>query len=285
MNLDHIKTFLEVATTGNFNRAADILNITQSTVSARIKSLEEDIGQPMFYRSHAGAELTAAGQQFREYALGMQRLWQQAQQAVSLQSSQRTVIGLGAQVSLWERLVLDWVSWMRTHAPDVALRIEADYSPSQMQQLQDGLLDIGVMYQPRQTPGLNIEKLMDETLVLVSTVPRQLSERWHESYVFVDWGDTFRADHGEYFPDMEMPSLSVGLGALGLQYILKEGGGGYFPLRVVNSLIAEGRLHLVEDAPTSLRPVYVVYRASPLDEEAQALALQGLRELAEREAG
>ena len=41
MNIEHIRTFLEIATTGNFNVAADHLNVTQSTVSARIKALEE----------------------------------------------------------------------------------------------------------------------------------------------------------------------------------------------------------------------------------------------------
>lgn len=283
MKLDHIRTFLEIAKTGNFNQAAGILNVTQSTVSARIKTLEDEFSQTLFLRSHAGAELTAAGQQFREYALGMQRLWQQAHQAVTLQTGYHAVLGLGAQVSLWDRLVLDWISWMRENAPDVALRIEADYSPSQMQQLQDGLLDIGVMYQPRQTPGLAIEKLMDEVLILVSTTPRHVSGSWREDYVFVDWGDVFRADHGEFFPEMKTAAVSVGLGTLGLQYLLKEGGAGYFPLRVVSPLIAEGQLHIVEDAPQSHRPVYAVYQLTPHHEEAQALALDGLRQLASRE--
>ena len=60
MNLDHVRTFLEVAACGNFNRAAETLNVTQSTVSARIKALEERFGHPLFQRGRAGAELTAA---------------------------------------------------------------------------------------------------------------------------------------------------------------------------------------------------------------------------------
>ena len=55
MNLEHIRTFLEVAATGNFNRAADNLNVTQSTVSARIKALEDELGLALFARSHKGA--------------------------------------------------------------------------------------------------------------------------------------------------------------------------------------------------------------------------------------
>jgi len=280
MKLDHIRTFLEVAATGNFNRAAETLNVTQSTVSARIKTIEDDFGRPLFNRSHAGATLTAAGRHFREYAIGMQRLWQQAHQAVTLRPGYRNVLSLGAQVSLWERLILDWIPWMREQAPDVALRIEADYSASQMRQLRDGLLDIGVMYQPRQTPGLVVEKLLEETLVLVSTHEREVSSGWIDDYVFVDWGDVFRAEHGEAFPDMETPALSVGLGALGLQYILQNGGSGYFPLRVVQPLIDEAKLIRLDGAPVVRRPAYVVYRSDPMDKKPQSMALEGLREIA-----
>ena len=285
MNLDHIWTFLEVADTGNFNRAARNLNVTQSTVSARIKSLEENFGHALLTRGHAGCELTAAGHQLHQYAVGIQRLWQKSHQAVTLRPGFRSVLAIGAQVSLWERLVLDWIAWMREKVPDVALRIEADYSSSQMRQLADGLLDIGVMYQPRHTPGLVVEKLLEENLVLVATDDREVSPGWIEDYVFVDWGDVFLTEHAEAFPQMETAAVAVGLGALGLQYILKYGGSGYFPLRVVQPLIDEGRLYRLAGAPMVRRPAYVVYRTDPADQETQALALDGLRGIAALEAG
>ena len=285
MNLDHIWTFLEVADTGNFNRAARNLNVTQSTVSARIKSLEENFGHALLTRGHAGCELTAAGHQLRQYATGIQRLWQKSHQAVTLRPGFRSVLAIGAQVSLWERLVLDWIAWMREKVPDVALRVEADYSSSQMRQLADGLLDIGVMYQPRHTPGLVVEKLLEENLVLVATDDREVSPGWIEDYVFVDWGDVFLTEHAEAFPQMETAAVAVGLGALGLQYILKYGGSGYFPLRVVQPLIDEGRLYRLAGAPMVRRPAYVVYRTDPADQETQALALDGLRGIAALEAG
>lgn len=283
MNLDHIQTFLEIAACGSFNRAAQSLNVTQSTVSARIKALEGNLGRPLFTRAHSGIELTEAGRQFRGYAANMQRLWQQGRQAVTLPPGFRAVLGLGAQVSLWERLILRWIPWMRGHAPDVALRVEADYSTSQMRQLTDGVLDIGVMYHPRHTAGLVIEQLLEETLVLVATEERQVSQGWVEDYVFVDWGDVFRTTHGESFPDMGTAAVSVGLGAMGLQYILENGGSGYFPMRVVRPLIAAGRLFRLDDAPTAQRPAYMVYPEDPKDGELLTLALDGLRHIAAQE--
>lgn len=283
MNIDQIRSFLEIAATGNFNRAAENLNVTQSTVSARIKALEDQLGQSLFTRNHAGASLTAAGQQFRRYALNMHMLWQQARQQVSLPEGIRAVLGLGAQVSLWQRLIPLWIPWMRERAPEVALRMEADYSASMMRQLADGLLDVGVMYQPRQTPGLQIETLLEEQLVLASTEKRPVTAGWQQDYVFVDWGDDFRARHSAAFPEMETPAISVGLGEVGLQYILRNGGAGYFPLRVVRPLLREKRLFRLPKAPVISRPAYLVYPADAVDDEPLSLALDGLRHIASLE--
>lgn len=280
MKIDHIRTFLEIAASGSFSQAADRLNVTQSTVSGRIKSMEERFGRPLFVRGHAGVELTSAGQRLRRYAEGIERLWQQSQQQLALPEGYRTVLALGAQVSLWERLILDWMPRMRRQAPAVALQVQADYSNSLMRQLSDGLLDICVMYQPRHAAGLVIEDLFEETLVMASREPRDVSMDWVEDYVFVDWGDTFHADHSEAFPDLETPAVSVGLGALGLQYILQNGGAGYFPRRMVDPLVAAGELHLVRGAPTARRPAYVVYTDNPKDREVLALALDTLRDIA-----
>ena len=109
MQIAHIQTFLEIAACGNFNRAAENLNVTQSTVSARVKSMEQQFGRALFTRGHSGAELTAAGQRFRRYAEGIERMWQQSRQEVALPEGYRTVLALGAQVSLWERLILEWM--------------------------------------------------------------------------------------------------------------------------------------------------------------------------------
>lgn len=283
MTLDQIKTFLELAESGSFNRAAEALNVTQSTVSARIMALERAVGHTLLIRNHSGCRLTASGQQFHFYAKNIKTFWQKSLHTITLRPEFRGVLSVGAQVSLWERLVLDWMAWMREQAPDIALNIQADYSPAQMTKLSDGLLDIGVMYQPRHTSGLIVETLFEEALVMVSTRQRDLTTGWIEDYVFIDWGDVFLDAHAQAFPDMETASITVGLGSLGLQYILKYGGSGYFPLRVVQGLIAEKKLYLLEGAPVLKRPAYLVYNADPIDKPALETAIRGLRELAAKE--
>ena len=94
MKIEHIVTFLEIASSGSFIRAAEHLNVTQSTVSARVKTLEESFGQVLFARSHTGVELTPAGLRFRRYASNIQRMWQQANQEIALPEGFQAVLGL-----------------------------------------------------------------------------------------------------------------------------------------------------------------------------------------------
>ncbi|MEH6630709.1 MAG: LysR family transcriptional regulator [Halopseudomonas aestusnigri] len=283
MNLSHLDTFLEIAVTGNFNKAAENLSVTQSTISGRVKALEDSLGRALFKRNHNGVELTPAGRQLQRYTTSMLSLWKQAKQEVCLPHGLNATVSLSSQFSLWERLILHWMPWMRHNAPDVALRLDTNYSKAMMRQLSDGVLDIGVMYSPRQTSGLKIEKLLEEQLVMVSTVPKSKSDNWREDYIFVDWGDVYQNTHNEHFPDMASTSIYVGLGDLGLRYILENGGTGYFPMRVVRSHIKKKELFLVPNTPTIQRPAYMVYAKNPLNKELVDQALDGLRIVAASE--
>ena len=83
MNIEHIRTFLEIATTGNFHHAAERLHVTQSTVSARIKSLEDQLERAFFLRNRNGVSLTAAGHHCQRHAVSAVRAWEQARQEVT----------------------------------------------------------------------------------------------------------------------------------------------------------------------------------------------------------
>lgn len=282
MNIDLARTFLEIAETGNFNKAAERLQVTQSTVSMRVKALEDELGRPLFARSKTGTGLTSAGMQFRRYASTLVRVWEQARQELALPPGYRSVLTMGGQFSLWDRMLLQWVPWMRAAMPDVALRVEVGLSDGLMRQLAEGLIDIGVMYSPQSRPGLVTEKLLEERLVLVSTTPREVGQ-WDQGYVFVDWGPEFRVAHSQAFPDLSTPAVSVGLGALGQQHILANGGFCYLPMRSVRPLLQDNRLFMVQNAPEFRRPAYMVYPATEEQSEAVRAAVRGLRYVASLE--
>lgn len=280
MNIEHMRAFLDVAATGSFQLAADKLHVTQSTISARIKALEERLNRPLFVRKRNGAELTAGGHHFHRYALTAVRAWERARQEIALPDDLKAIVNLGVQLNHWDRVAALWLSWMQANAPDIATHILSEYSEPLMHRLRDGLLDVAILYDPQQRAELTIEPYLTEKLVLISTSPREVEGARVPGYVFVDWGDTFRAQHSQAFPETPAPKLSVALGAIGLEHILKHGGSGYFMEETVSPLIAEGRLHRVANAPEFERPTYLVYQTEPIDEELQATAIAGLKSIA-----
>jgi DNA-binding transcriptional LysR family regulator len=279
MDINLARTFLIVAETGSFIDAARKMNVTQSTVSARIKGLEELLGRPLFERSKAGAAPTAAGEQFRKHALALVRVWQHAQLEVGLSGQHRDHLSVGAPLGLWDGFLLKWIAWMRSAIPDIAVSASAGAPGVLIQRLIEGTLDIALMYRPVQPPGLASEHLFDEELVMVSSSPAA-ARRGNGDYVFVDWGPDFQADHGAAYPDLAGSSLALNLGSTGLSYLLANFASGYFPWRIVKPHVQRGRLRLVKRARKFVYPVYMIYPEAR-DEEAFEPILAGLR----REAG
>ena len=278
MDTELARTFLAVVAAGNFVSAAERLHVTQSTVSARIKELEQQLGCTLFVRNKAGTTLTPAGRQFQKHAGILVRTVEHARHDVGVPRGFRAVLTIGGRFGLWEQLLLLWLPLMRAAAPDISLRAEIGMEPDLMQGLVEGRLDIGVMYTPQSRPGLKVEMLLEETLVLVSTDPASLAQP-DPGYVYIDWGPEFYARHNASFPDFIGPAVTANIGWLGLQHILETGGSGYFPVRLVRPYLADGRLVRLQGAPEFSLPAYMVYasegRPDFLDE-----ALQVIRDVA-----
>lgn len=277
MDTEWARTFLTVVATGSFVRSADRLHVTQSTVSARMRALEDQLGCRLFVRNKSGATLTPAGHQFHKHATTLVRTVDQARQDAGIAQGFRAVLTVGGRFALWVELLMRWLPQMRKLAPDVSLRAEIDVEAGLMSRLVDRSMDIGVMYTPESRPGLTVEFLLEEQLVMVSS--KSKSSDPSEGYVYVDWGPEFHVKYSMSFPEFGTPALVVGIAWLGLQHILNDGGSGYFPMRLVRPYLATGRLFQVEHAPTFTLPAYMVY---PTDGDPDLLgtALGAMRQVA-----
>lgn len=283
MDVDLARTFLAVVETGSFVGAADRVHVTQSTVSMRIKSLEDRLGKILFERSKAGASLTPAGVQFQKHAQAMVRVWEHAKLEIALPEGFDSALSVGGQYSLWDGFLLDWVGRMRDLAPNVAIRAQMGFSDELMQALVDGTLDLGIMYRPQGRPGYEVELLFEDELVMATS--RTMVERdWRTNYAFIDWGPEFRADHSLNFPELSAPGLYLELGSLSVQYLLNRGASGYVPRRTVLPYLETGALSLVEDVPVFSYPAYAVYPVESAGEAAET-PLEALREIAGRVSG
>jgi LysR family transcriptional regulator, flagellar master operon regulator len=271
-------TFLEIVSSRSFVQAAERLHITQTAVSARVKTLEELLGRQLFVRSRAGASLTPAGEQFVRHAQTFVQVWERARHQVAVPSGREALVAVGCEISLWYPLMLDWLLWMRKGAPKLAVRTEVGVAENLLECVADGALDIVIAYAPRQRSGLRIELLIEEKLVMVTTSPGGEPPR-PADYVYVDWGPEFSAQHSLAFPELSSVGVSSSLGPLGLEYLLAVGGAGYFRQNVAQPYIEQGRLSRVAGAPEFLYPAYAVYAANA-DMKVLEPALAGLRHAA-----
>lgn len=278
MDTELARTFLAVIATGSFVGAAQRLHVTQSTVSVRIQRLEESLGAELFVRNKGGAVLTPAGRQFQRHAAVLTRTVAQARQDIGSVSGFRFTLTVGGRLGLWEDLLLRWLPIYSKLAPDVAVRALIGFEADLMEGLIEGRTDIGVMYTPQSRPGLTVEPLLEERLVMVSTRADPPLEP-QSDYVYVDWGPEFFAQHSLAFPNFSGCALTVNIGWLGLQGIRAHGGTGYFPLRMVREDELAGRLHRVAGAPEFRLPAYLCF-PSRTDSQPLALALDTIRRVA-----
>ena len=278
MDITLARTFLEIVAAGSFLRASERLHVTQTAVSARVRTLEELLARKLFVRNKAGASLTPAGEQFVRYASTIVQVWERARHQVAVPPGRRAVLAIGCEIALWDPLLLDWLLWMRRTAPHLALRTEVGVPADLLTRVAEGIVDVAVMYAPQQRPGLRIELLIEEKLVMVSTSKRTKAPN-PADYVYVDWGPEFAAQHSLAFPGLSSAGVVAGLGPLGREYLLAAGGSGYFRLAVVRAHLESGRLHRVPGAPEFLYPAYAVF-ADGAESKLITPALKGLRKVA-----
>lgn len=275
MDISLARTFLAIVDAGNFKEAADRLSVTQSTVSARIKTLEDLLGRALFERSKAGATLTPAGEQFQRHAIALMRVWRHAQLDVALSDQHSDHLAVGAQISLWEGFLLKWISWLREEQSQIAVTATVGASNVLMERLSEGTLDLAIVYRAQTRTGITIEHILDEELVLVTGGEADIRKPG-ERYVFVNWGPEFAADHADAFPELAYSGLHLDLGAIGISYLIEANAAGYFPLRIAQPYLKDGRLRLVKRARRFLYPVYAAY-PEDRDEAAFEPVLAGLR--------
>lgn len=253
MDINLARTFLEIVRSGSFVAAAERLNVTQTTVTARVQGLESLLGCRLFERSRSGARMTDNGQKFLAHANKLVQTWEAALRDLPLPDGHRALFAVGAEVSLCNPVLFNWARRLREGWPSQALRVVAGDGADLQKQLELGALDAALVYRPEYWPGTQVEQVLEEKLIQVCAADDP------EPYVYVDWGPEFRHQHDAALPEQVRAALNFNLGPLALQYLLQCGGRGYFRTRVAHKYLESGQLRRVEAAPEFSYPVYLVY--------------------------
>lgn len=261
MDIETLRTFLEVARTRHFGKAADNLCITQSAVSARIRLLEERVGVPLFDRARNNIQLTVAGTRLVPHAESIVNRWVRVRQQIALAEDSRILLSVSGSPSLWDALLQDWLDRAYRTYEHLALQVDVQGGDQQIRSLLDHNLDLAFTFETPSVAELTVQEVATVRLLMVSTTEDQTAQdAVAERYVLVDWGTSFASAHAEFFPDMPPPVLRASLGRIAHAFLLNHGGSAYLDEATVAADIDNNTLFIVPDAPTIERYAYAVYR-------------------------
>lgn len=256
MNLHSLQTFIAIVETGSLVRASEQLNVTQSTVTARLRSLEDSLGQQLIKRQKSGAVLTAPGIRFKRYAEVMLHLWRQARQETSLPEGIDAMCNFACHNDLWATRGEPMVRCMHRQQASMALTIWQGSASEIERWLADGLIDIAVSHEATLHDQHHSLALAPEVLMLVSTRPDS-PMRFDPGYIYVDAGEDFGHRHAEAYADADTARVTFNNANWALQHLTSVGGSAYLPANLCAPLLQSGRLYAVAQAPQFERPVFL----------------------------
>ncbi len=261
MDIDLLKTFLEVERTRHFGRAANNLYLTQSAVSARIRLLEEILGVSLFTRNRNNIQLTKKGEIFIKHAQAILKAWGQACQELTLDEDQQgTLLKLGGILNLWEILLPDWIHALYRYIPRLTIQTEVANLESLLRKLSDDTLDIGFLFEPPPTLDLTVKEVSQIKLILVSSQPLlSFEQALQKNYVLVDWGTRLTSLHTQLLPHCSPPVARMAFASLALSFIRQWGGSTYLPEIMCKTLLEQKQLFLIAEAPILEHKVYALY--------------------------
>ena len=259
MDIELLRTFLEVSRTRHFGQAAEAMFLTQAAVSARIKSLESLLGVSLFIRKKRDIQLTPEGNRLISRADRLISEWRKVRQEISAGGATQQ-LSVGGSLRLWDVVLQHWLTRMRSAIPELAIIAESHTPELLTRKLLDGVLDLAFILEPPQLEVLQIQDVGTLQLQLVSSKSDMtLEQALGEGYLMVDWGLSHALQHRRLFPDAPEPLTRLSSGTVSLHYLLSLGGSAYLPESIVRPHIDGNRLHLVDDAPLIEHRIHAVF--------------------------
>lgn len=168
MNLQQIETFVHVAETGSFSKAAVLLDTAQPALSRQVRALETELRETLLIRTGRGVTLTDAGRRLLEHGHAIMQRVALAREDLGAQRGEpvgRIVVGLPP--SLARRLTLPLIDVFSREMPKARLAVVEGFSMHIAEWLTTGRMDLGLVYSPEPQPHIEITPVLEERLCLV----------------------------------------------------------------------------------------------------------------------
>jgi DNA-binding transcriptional LysR family regulator len=144
LDLDQLRSFVAIAETGSFTRAADVVFKTQSAVSMQMRRLEERIGKPIFARDGRNSRLTEEGERLLGYARRMVRLSEETLAAFD-ETELQGAVRLGTPDDYADRFLPEILARFARSNPRVEVSVICEPSLTLMEMARTGDIDLSIV--------------------------------------------------------------------------------------------------------------------------------------------
>ncbi|HEX2623536.1 MAG TPA: LysR family transcriptional regulator [Phototrophicaceae bacterium] len=177
MELRELATFRVVARTLNFTQAARMLGYAQSSVTAQIQSLEENVGVLLFNRMGRHVVLTDAGEHLLWYAEKLLDLAEEARAAIAVTDELHGKVTVGAPETICTYRLPAVLQAFKQRAPGAQI-IFKPMSPFELHRsAREGVIDIGFLLEdPFASSALQVERLIVEDILVIAAPDHPLTQ-------------------------------------------------------------------------------------------------------------
>ena len=286
MNLRFVEAFYWVASLKSISRAADKLFLTQSAMSSRISTLEEELGVLLLDRRDKQFKLTTAGARFLVYAQRLLALQREVRAEMGSGAPLAVSMRIGAIESVLHSWLIPWLEKLRRDQPGLELDLTVETTPILVDHIQRGALDLVFAALPASADGVRNRALpsMDMAFVgnpelhkkrkygLAELAEMELLTFQKGSQPHVTLLDLFRQHHME-------PKRVHAISSISAMVQLVQGGFGValLPRVAVQRLTGLASLKLLScDAKLQALPIHVSYRTDPTSQAVETLVRSAL---------
>ncbi len=287
MHTDQLKTFLVLAETKNFSRAAERLVVAQSTVSKRIGELEKEMGETLLLRGPGGAALTKAGAALLGYAEQMVHLEEKAKARIHDANRYGAHLTLGTVYAYFDSYLADRLQRFLASHPDISVSVRFGHTAGVVAQLRQALVDIAFSHHPFHHPEYACHPVAQDDLVLVTGAenpahaegipPERIKELPLISSNFL-----YATTHSWLFPRSQQFQLEMEIASHTVSFLKQGGWYALLGRRLVEKELRAGELREAPVLGGQIPPVeyYMIYRKDSAGQRAVGEWLAGFGALA-----
>ncbi|HQR08478.1 MAG TPA: LysR family transcriptional regulator [Gemmatales bacterium] len=174
--MEQLRHFLKVAELENFTRAAEQVELTQSSLSRSIARLEEELGQPLFDRQSRKVVLNDAGRLLLDHARNIIIMAEDAKAEIG-DDGQSGKIRVAAIPTIAPYFLPECLKSFRDHYPQAQVIVHEDTTENLLKKIADGEVDIAIAALPIVAKHVDVVPLFDEELLLVTSKDHPLARK------------------------------------------------------------------------------------------------------------